>query len=206
MMACIMHAFLIVGANPEGIEAKLTALTRKLKAERLDFPLAKIEDVRVLAAFTNLKVVAPTAIVLKEIDLATLPAQNAFLKNLEEPQENLYYLITAVSEKAVLPTVASRCQIIRVLAETQTAKLQETLDFLKMTPDKKLEVVDRIRQREEAIAFTENLLKGCHFLLQRTKDRHLFLAQAAKAVTLTRKRLKANGNVTIQLTNLAVNG
>src|SRR3989304_1020922 len=106
MMAFKMHAFLLIGDSKAGLENGIKNLTQKLKAKTLEFPLVKIEDVRNLNSFTNLKVPTPTAIVIRGIDAATLPAQNAFLKNLEEPQANLYYLLTAISEKSVLPTIA----------------------------------------------------------------------------------------------------
>ena len=44
----------------------------------------------------------------------TLHTANALLKLLEEPEPNVLYILVASSEQDVLPTVASRCQKIRL--------------------------------------------------------------------------------------------
>ncbi len=45
-------------------------------------------------------------------DLMTPQAQNALLKTLEEPPDNTYFLLTG-NEAGLLPTVCSRCSIVR---------------------------------------------------------------------------------------------
>src|SRR3990167_9092947 len=109
-----MHAYLIVSTDDEKREAKVEELTKKLRAKALMFSLAKIEDARALNSFTNLKVDSPTAIIINSVEEATDEAANAFLKNLEEPQEELYFILTAESIHKVLPTIVSRCQIVKV--------------------------------------------------------------------------------------------
>ena len=46
---------------------------------------------------------------IKSADSLTIEAQNALLKNLEEPPANTYVVITAQNETNVLPTIRSRC-------------------------------------------------------------------------------------------------
>ena len=46
------------------------------------------------------------------------PAQNALLKTLEEPPEDALLILTG-NEQAVLPTIRSRCMLVRVGAEDQ---------------------------------------------------------------------------------------
>jgi hypothetical protein len=200
-----MHAYLIVGRETKRVEEAVLKLVSKLKASPMPFPLAKIEDVRVLEGFTNLKVDKPTAIILKDFEAATVPAQNAFLKSLEEPQENLYYILTATSEHPLLPTITSRCQIIKTETDLATTKsLRQTVTFLKMTPAEKLAELDTVRARDDAKAYVEGLIKDCHRLLLSTKEKHLVLAKYIKAANHTLAALRANGNVTLQLTNMVV--
>lgn len=45
---------------------------------------------------------------------ANTNAQNAFLKTLEEPPEKSILLLTANSAESLLPTIASRCEILRL--------------------------------------------------------------------------------------------
>lgn len=199
-----MHAFLFVGQNPEGTDEAIQTYIKKLGVAVMEFPLQKIEQVRSLDSFANLKLTKPTAIVVKDIDTATVAAQNAFLKNLEEPQENLYYILTCRSKKALLPTILSRCQTITVKGDA-TGDNAKVLEFIKMVPEEKLAVLDKVRTREEAVTFMEGFILSCHDLLHKTRDKHSLLAKYLKAGGLTLTRLKANGNVSLQLTNLVVN-
>ena len=198
-----MHAYLITGTSQEGIEKSLKGLIGELKLTPMEFPLVKIEDVRVLGNFVNLSLREPTAIIVKDIDTATVAAQNAFLKNLEEPQEKLTYILTAASSQGVLPTIVSRCQIVAAGGATKV-DFSQTLEFIRMSQGEKLAVVDKIHSREDALEFTENFVLSCHELLLKTKQKHALLAKFLKVGTLTLSRLKANGNVTLQLTNMVV--
>ncbi len=50
--------------------------------------------------------------IVREIEQATLPAANAFLKTLEEPPPQVILLLTSALRDRVLPTVISRCQVV----------------------------------------------------------------------------------------------
>lgn len=51
---------------------------------------------------------------LVNFEKATDSAQNALLKTLEEPPNNVIILITAESAERLLPTIVSRCEVIRL--------------------------------------------------------------------------------------------
>src|SRR5512139_3624059 len=52
--------------------------------------------------------------VLLRFEEAHVSAQNAFLKTLEEPPPRVILLLTAESPERLLPTVVSRCEVIRL--------------------------------------------------------------------------------------------
>lgn len=52
-------------------------------------------------------------VVLDGVDTMTVPAANAFLKTLEEPPPCTRFFLLAESRKKVLPTIQSRCGIVR---------------------------------------------------------------------------------------------
>lgn len=52
--------------------------------------------------------------VLRELELANLPAANALLKTLEEPPDHVRLLLTSARPHALLPTIVSRCQVLRL--------------------------------------------------------------------------------------------
>ncbi len=199
-----MHAYLIIGAGGEDIQQKAQELAKKLKAKTLEFPLQKIEDARELNSFTNLKMSRPTAILIIFKETATTETANAFLKNLEEPQENLYYILTASSAKKVLPTIVSRCQIIRIKNQESRIKSENVEKFLDMSTGGKLSYVDAIKDRGEAVEFVNEFILSCHELVHQKESDKLQLASFLRAGIATLKNLRANGNVALQLANLVI--
>ncbi len=199
-----MHAYLLVGQgitnfhSGAGYPLPISNLATKLGAKIMEYPLEKIEDVRNLNNFLRLTITEPTLIYVPNIHEAGTEALNAFLKNLEEPQENLYFVLTAPSIRKVLPTIVSRCQIIKS-ANNQMIKFtneEEIKQFLDMNLAQKSAFSDKIKDRNKAVEFVENLI----FFLHEKKD---FKNMEILLETLT--RLKANGNVNLQLTNLIIN-
>jgi DNA polymerase-3 subunit delta' len=65
-------------------------------------------------------------IVLTGIEQMRKEAANAFLKLLEEPSENLIFLLTTNHTEALLPTIISRCQHIQ-LSALKTQEIEQAL-------------------------------------------------------------------------------
>ena len=61
--------------------------------------------------------------VLRGADRMTVQAQNCLLKTLEEPPAGMCFILTAKTQSALLPTILSRCRILRFhpLSEEATA-------------------------------------------------------------------------------------
>lgn len=78
----------------------------------------KIEQLRSLINALSLHPMeaGPRVIVISGMHLMTIQAQNALLKSLEEPLEHDFYLLTCDNERAVLPTIISRCSMVRLPA------------------------------------------------------------------------------------------
>jgi len=198
-----MHAYLITGQDKELVENNAQELITKEKAKRLDFPLQKIADMTDLRKFVNLSLNEKTAIVIDSIDAASIDAQNAFLKSLEEPQKNLIYILTANSEDSVLPTIASRCQVIKVNSkinkpDEETKKKIE--NFLKMSVGQRLSATSKIAKREDAKEFLQDFISVEHEFIKERPQIALYLDGALKTLNAINK----NGNVQIQLTNFVV--
>ena len=191
-----MHAYLLIGPSSEELKNESKKLAKKLGAKVVEFPLKKIEDVRSLNNLIRLSITEPTLVVSENIHEATTEALNAFLKNLEEPQANLHFALTAPTARKVLPTIVSRCQIIKIQYQVSSIEFpQEISEFLTMKTGQRLAFFDKIRDRNEAIGVIENLI----FYLHEKKE---FTNMEILLKTLT--GLKANGNVNLQLANLAI--
>jgi hypothetical protein len=201
-----MHAFLIVGNNEETLKIKTEELAKKYSAKILEYPLVKIEDVRNLNNFLRLTVTEPTIILTKNIEETGIEALNAFLKNLEEPQENLYFVLTTQSIQKVLPTIVSRCQIIKSTnKQINKSTNEKASEFLEMTSGKRFAFIDKIKDRAEALAFVVNLIDTHHCLLREEGNDLVKIANNLDIEIKTFNNLKSNGNVGLQLTNMVVN-
>jgi DNA polymerase-3 subunit delta' len=63
-------------------------------------------------------------VIISQADKLRIEAANAFLKLLEEPPKNVMFILTSTRESRLLPTIISRCQILRFppLSEEEIAK------------------------------------------------------------------------------------
>ena len=86
-----------------------------------------IDSVRQIIEFFHLKTPGKGAIrrivLIENAQTMSLEAQNALLKILEEPNDDSIFILTADSARNVLPTIASRCQLIEVRAPNLVASL-----------------------------------------------------------------------------------
>lgn len=200
-----MHAFLLVNQGLSADE-QIESLGKRLHAKILEFSIQKIEDVRNLNNLVRLSFEEPTLIVSKNINEATEEALNAFLKNLEEPQENIFFVLTTPSIRKILPTVLSRCQILTPKSNKIAVPVneEEIETFFKMNKSQKFAYVDTIKDRDKSIEFTENMALFLHGKLHSNQVKYTSLAKEIEIVTETIKRLRANGNVNLQLTNMVI--
>lgn len=209
-----MHAYLIIGKKVKEVDKKAEEIINKLGSKRVNFEIGKIDDVRKLNSFTKLNISTPTTIFINNIDQASIPATNAFLKNLEEPQESISYILTASSIYKVLPTIVSRCHVIKISGHEDSSNKKEVYKFLKMSQGNKLLYIDKVKKREDAASFIEDVIITLHNSLHsnepkdispfntRNRKNTIVILESANKTLLA---LKANGNVGLQLTNFVIN-
>ena len=53
-------------------------------------------------------------ILFRQAEKMAAPAQNCILKTLEEAGEGVYFLLVTDNERAILPTIRSRCRVVRM--------------------------------------------------------------------------------------------
>lgn len=187
-----MHAFLIVNNTNNKPISEIEKIVKIEKIQKLiPFTLQKIEDVRELKKLVKFSFSEKTAILIENIDSATPEASNAFLKNLEEPTKNIIYILTASNLSNVLPTISSRCQIMR--SSSAIKAIDERLQMTKNNTNYKDAL--NIKDRDEAIKFIESMIHVDH-------EKNNFNNMENYLTTL--KNLKANGNVSLQLTAFVV--
>jgi DNA polymerase-3 subunit delta' len=110
----------------------------------------------------NLKVA-----LLTSAEKLTLPAQNALLKTLEEPPAKSLIILTTAKSALLLPTIVSRCQLIKLPVKTEIKLDREALNnqqsiinnILKSGAGERLQQAEKLaKNRDQAINFCQNQL------------------------------------------------
>jgi len=134
-----MHTFLIIGGAKEERIKKLFSLLTENRITTFDTrPLTLTEEstsigIALVRNWQKQLQLMPTssafaAGVIESAELLTTEAQNALLKTLEEPPIHTHIYMEAQSDSTFLPTVLSRCQILKINdATTKLTKKEETL-------------------------------------------------------------------------------
>src|SRR5579859_841327 len=115
-----MISLLVVSQEKENRETYALDFCKKLSIDPFDISLFQpqtslgIEDVREIQKKVFLKPFKSKekAIIIGDAHSATIEAQNALLKLLEEPPMNTYVILTASSTRQFLATILSRCKIV----------------------------------------------------------------------------------------------
>lgn len=118
------------------------------------------------------------------------------MKNIEEPNQNLFYILTANSIDKVLPTIISRCEVVVTKEENikkETSK--NVLDFINSNTTKRHDILNKIKERENAIEFVKELI------FEDYKNNNL---KNINNYLLVLKNFRLNWNVSLQLFNLLV--
>ncbi len=84
-----------------------------------------------------------TVVILTNIEEMRKEAANAFLKLLEEPSEDLVFILTTENMEGLLPTIISRCQHIR-LSPLKTDEVERALIEYDEVPEKEARYLGRI--------------------------------------------------------------
>lgn len=111
-----------------------------------------IEQARIIKEHFSLKPYSAKGrvVVLEDASTLTIEAQNALLKTLEELPDKGLFILAASSEDKLLPTVLSRCQIIRV--QGIGYRVQGTKDIEKLllaTVEERFEYIEKLKDRKE---------------------------------------------------------
>lgn len=82
----------------------------------------KIDQIRQVQSFLSKKSwrgKSQKLVIIKQAHLMTRPAQNAFLKTLEEPPPNSHIILTVSNKTALIDTIISRCRLINIKTEVK---------------------------------------------------------------------------------------
>ncbi|MBP5205008.1 hypothetical protein J6Z37_01770 [Candidatus Saccharibacteria bacterium] len=174
-----------------------------------------IEKIREISELCTTKQPEDFYIVVKNADVMNIPAQNAFLKLLEEPSEHYHFVLLAKSLSSLLPTVLSRGNLFilkqtgnlekGVLAEEDIKNYARKL--LSAQGKKLVQLADEIT-KDKAYKKKDNgrvfMLRICETAIEiayksffKTKN-PIFLKKLQNLLAL-QDNLKRNGNIKLHL-------
>jgi DNA polymerase III delta prime subunit len=128
------------------------------------------------------------------LEKASLQAQNALLKLLEEPPANTQIWLTTVSATNLLPTIISRCQEI-VMFDTEESAEEPILilDTIEKLSHREIsEFAEKYSDREEAAKLVTSLIKQVHKKVASNISKNVLVLQT---LLRTKKYIAANVNV-----------
>jgi hypothetical protein len=159
-----MHAFLIVGNNPEKEISSRIAMW-KISPWDIHRPAgAGIADIRALCRDLSLCPRGTDHVgIIEHMELLTPEAQNALLKTLEEPPPHTYMIGTTHMPEALLPTVRSRMSVITVKDTGRVSDTEILQKLLRESPGKQLSTLEPfLTTRDDAKNLVASLLDAAH--------------------------------------------
>lgn len=145
--------------------------------------------------------------IIEDADTMTPRAQNRFLKTLEEPFPGTIIMLLTVNSDALLPTVKSRCQIIRLFQPGTVPS--ENADFVNLAKsllgriarggyyfESKAEIEEKIKTKKDAISLLDAMEREFRSYLTDEDDMEGLNRAAAlrgiQAVEEARKNIRYN--------------
>ncbi len=163
----------------------------------------KIEDARKLQTQLSFAAVAsqPQVYVIEQFQTATIPAQNALLKQLEEPPTHTLLVLVTTTTAPLLETLKSRCTLVYYKASKTDDKTGQSpipehpalSNLLSLTVLEKIDLALQLKERETATAFCHQALRFFHAAVQQNPDKKELQKTVHILLTLNR-RLAANCN------------
>lgn len=185
-----MHAYIITGGSTNQRYDRINTLLQERTVSSHDIIMVVpepasigIESIRSIGPRLSLRPIGGTthAVVVHAAHTMTTEAQNAFLKTLEEPAGEAVIFLETDQPESLLPTILSRCQSIRLTADTgrvqprqkdidaSTQGLKTIEQLLSASVGERLKIIDAtIKTRDDALTFITNAIQALESHLHRT--------------------------------------
>lgn len=145
----IGHAYLFVGGRGTGKTTTARIFARELGIDEVDINEINAGHFRGINEVKEINEESRTLpfkskykmYILDEVHQLSKDASNAFLKTLEEPSSHVIFVLATTNEEKLLPTIVSRCQVMRFENPTQD-NLKTVLS--KIIKEKKLDLSKNI--------------------------------------------------------------
>lgn len=209
------HAYLFVGQNKSIIETLLEYIREKRGILKSDVEILEPEDVEGKGGEIKAEIIRQLIhriylssehgrlAVIYGAEKLNQSSGNILLKTLEEPPANSTIVLVS-NNLSVLPTIKSRCRLIRITDDETEPKDQEyeiatifAKDFAGFSAE-----ADKISKEDRAIDFLSDLEN--YFRAKLISKREKRSALAIKKIEKDKKAIKNNANARLLLENLYI--
>jgi len=185
----------------------VNSYVNKLKQDNIFFEITpstkeySIDDIKSLIKETKVFHPKTRIYFLTNFHLSSIPAQNSFLKLLEEPPTNVQFILTTLNKNSLLPTIISRVKIIKLRGKNERGNvdkfvIDEMEGLINQTPTMKIPFVKfTITDRESAKNILLQIIVFFRERLEIDKNSPLIIKEIIRL-----KALLENNNLNPQLT------
>ena len=148
---------------------------------------------------------------IKDIEKMTEQAANSLLKFLEEPEDDIIAILSCKNISAVLPTIISRCQQIKLVGQSEDREVTENEEMIKIVSEyvkrysrkphmANIYVLGLLKVKEEILDFFKYLsIKTTNSYSESNRYDIVNISKVQEKVLLALSDLNANVNATLVL-------
>ena len=148
---------------------------------------------------------------IKEIEKMTEQAANSLLKLLEEPEDDIIAILSCKNISAVLPTIISRCQQIKLVGQSEDREVTENDEMIKIVSEyvkrysrkphmANIYVLGLLKVKEEILDFFKYLsIKTTNSYSESNRYDIVNISKVQEKVLLALSDLNANVNAKLVL-------
>lgn len=193
--------------NTDDITNKIPSMSFQLSP--IDKPSITVEQVRDFTAKFNTKQAKDIFAIIAPADAMSAAAQNAFLKNLEEPKPRVHYILLTSKPTKLLPTVLSRAQVfyhknLNILDTKPTAspEIQALAkQFIAARPAQLIDLANVIAKQKNAREYSLEVIATAIELLYKSyfKTKNPAFLEKIPRFTHLYDNLASNGHIKLHL-------
>ncbi|MCL5407718.1 MAG: hypothetical protein M1429_04465, partial [Patescibacteria group bacterium] len=196
------HAYIVFGDLDLTVFLEIYKIKTPDVLELFENPI-KINHIRELISWMYLKPHSSSLklAVLSGVENMTLEAANSLLKILEEPPAYAVLILQSSNKEKILPTILSRCQVVRQINKVNEASLSNFLESDKITQlsiKERFDYVAKIIEDENLPKIINSWEEEMRFKLLSGEDTR----EKLKSIIDTRRLLSTNTSVKLLLENL----
>ena len=105
---------------------------------------------------------------IKDIEKMTEQAANSLLKFLEEPEDNIIAILSCKNISAVLPTIISRCQQIKLIGQSENIEIEQNEELINIVREyvkrymrkphlANIYLLEKLKSKDEVVEFFKYL-------------------------------------------------